>query len=70
MGYVELRYYRKFWRTLFTGPLGAHKRSGLLESSIVAQLGGSLREIQDTGVPKEEMVCIVPEILAGVGSRH
>lgn len=45
---VELRYYRKFWRTLFTGPLGAQKKSGLLESSIVAQLGGSQRDIRDT----------------------
>ena len=31
-----------------TGPLGDRVRRGLPESSIIAQLGGSLREIRDT----------------------
>ena len=45
-----------------TGPLGDRVRSGLLESKIIAQLGGSLREILGTwGVTKEEMAGIVPE---------
>ena len=37
-------------------------RRGFPESKIIAQLGGSLREIRDTwGVTKEEMTGIVPE---------
>ena len=45
-----------------TGPLGDRVRRGLPESRIIAQLGGSLREIQDTReVTKEEMAGTVPE---------
>ena len=45
-----------------TGPLGDRVRRGLPKSKIIAQLGGSLREIRDTwGITKEEMVGIVPE---------
>ena len=45
-----------------TGPLGDRVRRGLPESRIIAQLGGSLREIRDqSGVTKEEMASIVPE---------
>lgn len=37
-----------------TGPLGDRVRRGVHESRIIAQLGGSFREIQDTrGVSKE-----------------
>ena len=37
-------------------------RRGLPESSIIAQLGGSLREIRDSGrVTKEAIAGIVPE---------
>ena len=37
-----------------TGPLGDRVRRGLPDSRIIAQLGGSLREIGDTwGVTKE-----------------
>ena len=47
-----------------TGPLGDKLRRGLPESSIIAQLGDSLREIRDTwGVTKEAMAGIVPESL-------
>ena len=39
-----------------TGPLGDRVRRGLPESSIIAQLGGGLWEIQDIrGVAKEAM---------------
>ena len=45
-----------------TGPLGDRVRTGLPETSIIAQLGGSLREIRDTlGVSKEAMAGIIPE---------
>ena len=45
-----------------TGPLGDRVRRRLPESRIIAQRGGSLREIRDTwGVTKEEMAGIVPE---------
>ena len=45
-----------------TGPLGDRVRRRLPESSIITQLGGSLREIRDTwGVSKEAMAGIVPE---------
>ena len=45
---------RRIWQT----SLG----TGLPETSIIAQLGGSLREIRDTwGVSKEAMAGIVPE---------
>ena len=45
-----------------TGPLGHRVRTGLPEMSIIAQLGGSLRESRDTwGVSKEAMAGIVPE---------
>ena len=45
-----------------TSPLRNRVRRGLSESRNIAQLGGSLREIQDTwGVTKEEMAGIVPE---------
>ena len=44
------------------GPVGDRVRRGLPESRIIAQLGGSLREIQDTReVTKEEMAGTVPE---------
>ena len=43
-------------------PLGDRVRRRLPESSIITQLGGSLREIRDTsGISKEEMAGIVPE---------
>ena len=45
-----------------TGPLGDKLRRGLPESSIIAQLGDSLREIRDTwGVSQEAMAGIAPE---------
>ena len=45
-----------------TGPLGDRVRTGLPETSIIAQLGGSLREIRDTWrVSKEAMAGIIPE---------
>ena len=45
-----------------TGPLGYRTRRGLPEWNITTQLGGSLREIQDTReVTKEEMAGTVPE---------
>ena len=45
-----------------TGPLGNKLRRGLPESSIIAQLGGSLREIRETsGVTIEAMVGSAPE---------
>ena len=44
-----------------TVPVGNRMRKGLPESRIIAQLGGSLREIRDTwAVTKEEMAGIVP----------
>ena len=44
------------------GRLGDRARRGLPESNIIAQLGGSLREIRDTwGVTKEAIAGIVPE---------
>ena len=47
-----------------TGPLGRRARMGFHESSIIAQLEGSLRETRDArGVPKEVMAGIVPEHL-------
>ena len=54
------------------GPLGDRVRRGLAESRIVAQLGGSLREIRDKcGVTKEEMAGIVPEswLECGLGAE-
>ena len=45
-----------------TGPLGDRVRTGLLETSIITQLGGSLRQIRDTWrASKEAMGGIVPE---------
>ena len=45
-----------------TGPLRHRVRRGLPESSIIAQLGGSVLEIRDTwGVTKESMAGIVSE---------
>ena len=45
-----------------TGPLGDRVRMRLPESSIITQLGGSVREIRDTwGSSKEAMAGIVPE---------
>ena len=45
-----------------TGPLRDRVRRGLPASRIIAQLGGSLREIRDIwGVTKKEMAGIVPE---------
>ena len=47
-----------------TGQLGDEVRRGLRESSIIAHLGGSLREIRDVcGVTKKAMAGIVPESL-------
>ena len=44
------------------GPFGDRVLRGLLESCIIAQLGGSSQEIRDTsGVTKEAMAGIVPE---------
>ena len=44
---------------------------GLPESSIIAQLGGSSRDVRDTwGVTKEAMAGIIPKIWAGMGSRR
>ena len=45
-----------------TSPLGDEVRRGLPESSIIALLGGSLREIRDTwGMAEEAMADNVPE---------
>ena len=45
-----------------TGPFGDWVRRGLPESSIIAQLGGSLREIRGKrGVTKKAMTGIVPD---------
>ena len=45
-----------------TSPLGDRVRRGSPDSSIIVQLGDSLREIRDTwGVTKEAMAGIVPE---------
>ena len=45
-----------------TGPLGDRVRTGFAETSIIAQLGGSLWEIRDTwGVSKEAMAGTAPE---------
>ena len=45
-----------------TGPLGDRVRRRPPESSIITQLGGSLREVRDTwGVSKEAIAGIVPE---------
>ena len=45
-----------------TGPLGDRVRRGVPESNIIAQLGGSLREIRETwGETKEAMAGIIPE---------
>ena len=45
-----------------TGSVRDRVRTGLPESNIIAQLGGSLREIRDTwGVTKEAMAGIAPE---------
>ena len=48
--------------TELKGPLGHRVRMGLSETSIIAQLGGSLRDTRDTwGVSNEAMAGIVPE---------
>ena len=55
-----------------TGPLGDGMRRRLPESNVIAQLGGSLREIRDTGgVTKEPMTGIIPESLLewGLGAE-
>ena len=45
-----------------TSPLGDRMRKGLLELKVIAQLGGSLREIRDTWrVTEEKIADIVPE---------
>lgn len=45
-----------------TGPLGSKVKSGVPESSIMAQLGRILRKIRGPGgVPEEEMADTVPE---------
>ena len=47
----------------FTGPLGGRVRRGLPESNIIAQLGGSLRDIRDKwGVTKEAMAESFPNV--------
>ena len=50
-----------------TGPLGDRVKRDLPESSIIAELGGNLREIWDTwGMTKEAMEGIAPRILVGM----
>ena len=45
-----------------TSPLGDRMRRGLPETNVIAQLGGSLREIRETwGETKEAMAGIIPE---------
>ena len=46
-----------------SAPLGDQLRRRLLEWRIIAQLGGSLREIRDTwGVKKEKMAEVSPNL--------
>ena len=50
-----------------TGPLGDRVRTGLPETSIIAHLGGSLREIRDMGGLEGSDGRNRPRVLAGIG---
>ena len=53
-----------------TGRLRDQVRRGLPESNIITQLGGSLREVEDTWrVTKEAIAGIVPEYWLGLGAE-